>query len=353
MPRAGQDPDRVEAGGHEVVAYLGRRSDDRAQVGGEALGPAEEGADARVEGGGDTAHRRLDVRTHPVPVGLQRRERGVAGDAVDLPGCTHRLEQPDHQPADLFPVVAVVAGVLDHGPRRIEPFHLFGDQVVVLGGLERDRDARPFAQLAGPHAGGVDDVLALDRAPIGDDAAHGAVFDQDVLDGDALDDRHPPLAGAASERHRGVDRVDPSVALDVKPGQQVVGAGEREQVGHLARRDLVNVDTAVAVECGHSTVFLQAAVVGRHFDESDRLEPGRQPGLGLEPGVEVAGVLAQLGRCLRCRPERHHQPCGVPRGARSELIALDQHGVGPAQVSEVIGDRRADHPAPDDHDPGS
>ncbi len=107
-PAAGEDADRVEPGGDEVVAQLGRRADDRPQVGREALRAAEERADAGVERDRHPAHRRLDVRAHPVPVGLQRGERRVVGDAVDVPRRAHRLEQADHQPADLLAVVAEV-----------------------------------------------------------------------------------------------------------------------------------------------------------------------------------------------------------------------------------------------------
>ena len=93
--------------------------------------------------------------------------------------------------------------------------------------------------------------------------------------------------------------------------------------------------------------------VGGDLDEADRLEPGRQAGLGLEPRVQVAGVLAHLGRRLRRRAEGDHQPGRVPRRARGEPVALEQHDVLPAQVGEVVGDRGADDAAADDHDPRS
>ena len=43
---AGEDADRVQARGDEVVLQLRRLADDRLQVGREALGPAEELLDA-------------------------------------------------------------------------------------------------------------------------------------------------------------------------------------------------------------------------------------------------------------------------------------------------------------------
>ncbi len=68
---AGEDADRVQAGGDEVVAHLRCRPDDRLEVGGEALRTAEEGADTGVERGRHAAHRRFDVGPHTVPVRLE------------------------------------------------------------------------------------------------------------------------------------------------------------------------------------------------------------------------------------------------------------------------------------------
>jgi hypothetical protein len=42
----------------------------------------------------------------------------------------------------------------------------------------------------------------------------------------------------------------------------------------------------------------------------------------------------------------------VPSGARGELLALDQHAVGPAELSQVIQRRHADDAAADHHRAG-
>ena len=88
-----------------------------------------------------------------------------SGMPLDLPRRADRLEQADHQAADLLAEVAVATP----GPRAPAatasmPGDLLGDQVVVLGRLQRDVDARLRAELARPHAGAVDDVLGLDVA---------------------------------------------------------------------------------------------------------------------------------------------------------------------------------------------
>ena len=116
QPATRQDAHRIQPSGDEVVAQLGCLSHDGGEVGGEALGPAEERADARVGSDGHAAHRSLDVRPHAIPIGLQRRERDIVGDATHVPRSAHGFEQSDHQPADFLAVVPVVGRIFDDGP---------------------------------------------------------------------------------------------------------------------------------------------------------------------------------------------------------------------------------------------
>ena len=353
----GEDADRVQPGGHEVVGDLGRLAHDGGEVGGEALRAAEERADAGLGADGHPAHGPLDVRAHPVPVGLQRCERHVVGDGAHVPRRAHRLEQADHQPAHLFAVVAVVGGVFDDGPRRVEAVDVLGDEVVVLGRLQWDGHPVALAQLAGPHASAVHHHVALDGAVVGGHTGHpagGAGAGGDHLgDGDALHDGGALLAGTLGQRHGHVDGVHPPVAGYVEAGQQVVGAGQREEVRHLLRGDLLHLHAHVAVERGDAAVLLEAIGCGGQLDEAHRLEPGGLAGLGLETAVQVACVATHRRAGLAGAAEGDHQPGGVPGGARGELVALHQHHVVPAEMGQVVGDRRADDTAADDHHSGA
>ena len=223
----------------------------------------------------------------------------------------------------------------------------------MLGGLQRNAHTAHRAQLAGPHACGVHHVLALDGAVVGDDTLHGAVLHHDVGDRHALRDGDALHARALGHAHRHIDRVHSPVARHVETGQQVVGACEGEHVGHFAGRQFVHVHAHVAVERADAAVLLEAAFVGGEFDEADRLEAGGQTRFSFEVRVEVAGVLAQFGGGLRGAAERDHQACGMPRRAGGELIAFHQHRVGPAHVTEVVGDGGADDATTDDDDAGS
>ena len=223
----------------------------------------------------------------------------------------------------------------------------------MLRRLVRYDDAALLGELAGPHARAVHDVLALEGlAGLDPHPGDGAVAHQDVLDADPLDDPHAEVLRAAGQRLGQVDRVHPAVAGDVEAGQQVVGRRPGEEVGHLLRPDLLDLEPEVALERRDSPVLVEPVGIGRRLDQPDGLEPGGHTGLRLEPGVEVAGVEPDAGAGLGGGAEAGHQPGRVPRRTAGEAVALEEHDVGPAFVREVVGDRAADHAATDDDDTG-
>ena len=220
----------------------------------------------------------------------------------------------------------------------------------MLGGLQGDVDACGLAQLPGPHAGAVDDELCFDVALIGLHAGDRAGALHDAGHRHTFDDGRASLSRTLGKCHRHVDGIGAAVFFHVEPGEHVVGTRQRKQIGYLFGRDLVHVDTAVAIERADPAVLLQPIRFGGQFDEPDAVETRRLTGLGLESGVEIAGVLAHLGRGLRQRTERHHQTGGVPRRARRQLVALQHDDVGATHRGEVIGDRATDHSSTDHHD---
>ena len=139
---AGEDADRVEAGGDEVVLQLGRLADDRAQVGREALRAAEELLDAGLER--DRARAPSPSRgtgpCGPSRAGSRRR-RSPGGMPSTFHGAHTGSNRPDHQAAALLAEVAVGGRVLEHRQVRRQVGDPLGDQVVVLGRLQRDVDA--------------------------------------------------------------------------------------------------------------------------------------------------------------------------------------------------------------------
>ncbi len=222
----------------------------------------------------------------------------------------------------------------------------------MLGGLEGDGDPCRLAELAGPHAGAVDDVLGFDIAERRGDAGDCAPLPQESGHGHPFEDLHPAQAGSLGERHRDVGGVGSPVTGDVEAGEDVVGAGEGEEPGDLRTGDLLHLDAAVAIEGGDPAVLLEPVRLGGQLDEPDRSESGGETGLGLEAGVEVPGVAAHLGRGLGRRAEGHDETGGVPRGAGGEPVPFQDDDIGPAEMGEVVGDAAPDDAAADDDHPG-
>ncbi len=70
-------------------------------------------------------------------------------------------------------------------------------------------------------------------------------------------------------------------------------------------------------------------------------EPGRLPGLGLEPAIKLGRVLGEPRQVLG-RAQLPDQPGGMPGRARRQLPALEQHDIRPPEPWS--GDRRPSSP---------
>lgn len=146
---------------------------------------------------------------------------------------------------------------------------------------------------------------------------------QHALDGHALDDLDPQIAGPPGEGHRQVDGIDAAVAGDIETGKQVIGLGEGEELAHLPGPDLVDLEAEAALEGGDAPVFLEPVGVGGGLDQPDRLEPGRDTCLGLQARVKVTAIEADAGGGLARASEGRHQPGGMPGRATGEPVALE------------------------------
>ena len=159
--------------------------------------------------------------------------------------------------------------------------------------------------------------------------SHAPPLREHARDRDALDDRRALLPRALGQRHGDVDGVHAAVVGDVEAGEHVVGAAPSGNSSPTSRRrDLVDVDTAIAVEAATRRYSSSRSVVGGELDEPTGLKPVDWPGLRLE--------LARRGRACTLRisvdvsevePKHDHQSRGVPRRARRQLVALEQHDI--------------------------
>ena len=181
-------------------------------------------------------------------------------------------------------------------------------------------------------------------------AGDAAVVLQHAGDAHALDELRAGHARALRERHGDVHRIGAAVVLDVEAGQDVVDPRQRKQRLHFRRRNLLHPHAAQAVEGGDTAIFFKPVGIGGDLDEADRVEAGGLAGLRFQPLVEIARVFAHLGRGLGRRAEGDDQPRRVPGRAGGQPVALQQHDVLPAHMRQVVGDRRPDDAAADDHD---
>ena len=231
---AEQDAERVEAAGEEEPGALGRLAEEWVDVGGEGLRAAEELAHPDVRQRGDARHRQGDVGLDAGVVGLDLAEGEVRRRAVEHPRRGDGLEQADEQAAGLLAVVAVGRRVLEHRQAPVHALERLGDQVVVLGRLQRDVHADRRAELAAPQPGSEHHRLGLDRPRRRHHAGHplAAVVPHlgDAGRRDALQDRRTAVAGAACERHGDVDGVGTPLRRHVEARQQVRRLGDRPQV---------------------------------------------------------------------------------------------------------------------------
>src|SRR5580693_9823223 len=173
-----------------------------------------------------------------VPVLLQQLELERVGQLVGRdPGLGLGLEAADEQPAYLFLDVGVAVRVAQDRQVPVHAVDLFGDDVEVLGRVQRHGDAAHRADLLGPLACAVDDHLGLDVSVVGADAGDGLVVALDTGDPGPLSYRDAAVAGAAGQRGGQVGRVGPAVAGQPDRSGEVVHSHDRVELAGPPRAD--------------------------------------------------------------------------------------------------------------------
>ena len=204
------DADGVVAGGDPVAGQLRRLPQIVAAVGGEALRPVEEGVDADPAEHRHAVHPHLQDRLEMVEILRQRVEAEIGRDAGHAPRLGARLEGAEHQLAGVF---LVVGALVRHAQHRQpgQAGNRLGDDVEVLAGMQRQRDADLRRQVARPHAPAIDHHLGGDPPGLlpgrPGDAGDAAAACLHAGDGHALADQHPAQAGTLGQRQRHIGRV--------------------------------------------------------------------------------------------------------------------------------------------------
>ncbi len=294
-----------------------------------------------------------------VPVLVEQLELEGVGDLLGGdPRLRLRLEPADDEPADLLLDVGPAVGVAQDRQVAVHALDLLGDDVEVLGGVQRHPDPGQGTDRLGPLAGAVDDHLALDVAVVGVHPPHPAAtrrgrVGHHVEPGDPhpFPHRDTELPGALGQRLGDVGGVGRAVAGQPDRPGEVLGAQQRVPLPRLLGREQLALQV-VGGRGRSGAPQRRHPVVGARDDEAADLPvAGAQAGLGLEPLVEVGGVLHEPGAAL-AGAQQTDQAGGVPGGAARQGALLEQQHVGLAQVGQVVGRRGTDDAAPDHDHPG-
>ena len=297
-------------------------------------------------------HEHLEV----LPVLVEQLElEGIRDGIRRDPWFGLRLEAADKQAANLLLDVGPAVRVAQDRQVAMDALDLVGDDIEVLGRVKGDVDAGHRADGVGPLTCAVDDDLGLDVPVVG---AHGPgasaprpLVDQDVGDAHALEDADSPGPRTFGERLGEIGRVGAPVAGQPDRPDEVVVADEGIALLGLRGREELALQ-AVGRGARHRAPQRHHPIrrAGHRHSPADPI-PRRQPGLLLEPGVEVGGVLHEARACLG-GTQLADQARRVPGRAAGEGALLEQDDIGPAEVSQVVGDRRADDSAADDDHAG-
>ena len=355
--RAGE-PVRAEAGGDEEAVDLGLAKAELV-VGGERLGPVDDPRDL------DLVHRRhalagvLDDLLEAVDVVLEQAPVEVERDLVEPVGAVGEERRPrvalvaaHHEALAVLAVVDEEVGVAQGGEAPgVVVAEGLGHQVLVRHRDDRDPHARQPAELGGEHPAGDHHDLGLDLALVGDDLPHAPAVGLDPGDPRVREDVAAAAAGAVGQREGELGGVE--VAVGGKPGgaQHPVGGHERELLLRLVGRDQLERQPEGLRPPGLAAELLHPLLAGGELDAPALRPSGVELGLLSDPPVELDRVHHHLRQRHRAAGLAH-EPGGVEGRAGGQLVAVDQDGVVPAELAQVVGDRGPADPAADDHAAG-
>ena len=351
------DADRIEATGDPEIAQVRRFAEIVAVVGREAFGAVEEGVDAGIGQHRHASHGLFEDRLEVVEILRKLVEAEIVRDRLTerRPRLCDRLEGAEQDLAGIFLVVGAFVGNAQHR-KLAQPGDRLGDDVEMLAGVQRHGNARHRADAMRPHSGAVDHVLAGDvsgfAAGVDVDARDAAVFAADRRHPGVLDDPDTALARATGQCLCDVGRVALAVEGNVDGADDVGGLEMRVALPHLGDRDFLDVDAVGAAHCGGPQKLLATLIRQRHRNRAALAHAGGDAGLFLQPHVELGGI-AREPRHVGAGAQLADQTGGVPGRAAGELLAFQQHDVGPAKFGEMIRDRASGDAAADDDGAGA
>ena len=225
----------------------------------------------------------------------------------------------------------------------------------MLAGMQRQRHGVLRREIAPPHAATIHHGVGRDMAPrfpgLPVDAGDAAAGAGDGRHLDVLDDARAAHPRALGQREGDVAGIGLPVGGQVDAGDDAVGVEMRVHRGDLGRPERVHLDVEGPRHGREAEELLVPLGAQGHGHRAALPEAGGEAGLGFQPRVEVGGVFREAGAVL-ARLQLADEPGGVPGRAGGELLALQQHHVGPAELSQVVGDGTAGDASTNNDDAG-
>ena len=188
---------------------------------------------------------------------------------------------------------------------------LLGDDVEVLGGVERHVDPCQCADGFRPLTCAVHHHLGLDRSAVGDHPRHSSAGLVDTDDAGTFEHLGATGAGPARQRCGDVHRVRRGVPGQPDRTQEILGGEDRVSLLGLVRRDELALEV-VGLGGRRCAPQLDHPVLGAgNGHPAASLEAGGQSGLLLQFAVERCRVLDEPSPTFG-RPQLSDQTGGVP-----------------------------------------
>ena len=220
---------------------------------------------------------------------------------------------------------------------------------------DRDGHAGQPADLRREHAAGVDDDVGLDRRSLAAlaldlDAAHPAALDVDADDASVLADRGATGARTCRERLGQPGRVEPAVGRQPDRAEHAIERHQREAILGLLRRDELERQPERLRPARLALELLVALLRGGEPQRADLVPRHVDAGLGGEPPIQLGAVHHHPGQG-RARSKLADEAGRVECRAGCQLRPIDEDDVLPAELGQVVRDRRPADAATDDHCP--
>ena len=227
---------------------------------------------------------------------------------------------------------------------------VLGHQVVMLHVDDRQIQPDPFTDLPGKAAGGIDDVLAGDRALVGHDLPLATLFKARIQHLSVAVDLGTSHAGTGSHRIGRTGRIGVTVIRRVEAQLDVIDHQQRMDRLDLDGVDQVTLNIEIIENALDVTEPVDFIIGQSQSDRPATVPAGGLTGFGFQSLVELGSFVVELGHA-QPTDEMGNQARRMPGRTRSQFAFLDQHDIVPAFLGQVVQQPGTQDTATDHDDP--